>query len=109
KGILRTWEVVDKAGDLHLLTDTIVVFRLPKLTPEAFVNAGEDTSYCELQPVLKEGEIQKRYTSWKQPIGLHDYELVYSKLKGVVYELPLSIAAATALTAHSQGEQVWKE
>src|SRR5690606_32466258 len=39
--LFRTWESYDKAGRLATITDTIVVFRYPLLTPGAFVDAGE--------------------------------------------------------------------
>ncbi|WP_236972652.1 choice-of-anchor Q domain-containing protein, partial [Membranihabitans marinus] len=109
KVILRTWEVFDKSGSLYLLTDTIVVFRLPKLTPESFVVSGEDTSYCELEAVSKEGESLKRYAAWKQPVGLHDYELPYAKLKGLTYELPVTVIIAGMENASAQGEEVFNE
>src|SRR5690606_14255404 len=48
----------------------------------------------------------KRYASWKQPIGLHDYELPYSKLRGVTYEIPATIIVAGLVNASAQGPDV---
>ncbi|WP_236973063.1 choice-of-anchor Q domain-containing protein, partial [Membranihabitans marinus] len=109
KVIFRTWEVFDKSGSLYLLTDTIVVFRLPKLTPESFVVTAEDSSYCEIEAVSNEGESLKRYAAWKQPVGLHDYELPYAKLKGLTYELPAAVIIAGMENASAQGEEVFEE
>ncbi len=109
KVIFRTWEVYDKEGNLSTLTDTIVVFRLPRLTPGAFVGSPEDSFYCEIVPVPESGEGLKRYASWKQPIGLHDYELPYSKLRGVTYEIPATIIIAGLVNAASQGPDVLEE
>src|SRR5690606_39843292 len=46
-----------------------------------------------------------RYASWKQPMGLHDYELPYSRLRGLTYELPFSIIVAGMTHAESQGPE----
>ena len=92
--IFRTWESYDKEGNLSTLTDTIVVFRLPKLTPDAFVGSAEESFYCELERYPTKETRLKRYASWKQPVGLHDYELPYSKLQGVTYEIPSTIIAS---------------
>uniref|UniRef100_UPI001F17EAEC Ig-like domain-containing protein n=1 Tax=Membranihabitans maritimus TaxID=2904244 RepID=UPI001F17EAEC len=107
--IYRTWEVFNKVGDLFTLTDTIVVLRLPMLTAESFLGYKEDTVYCEIEPLKEEGESVKRYAAWKQPLGIHDYEEAYSKLGGVVYELPLTIVGAGLLNAQSQGDEVLEE
>ncbi|MBY5956811.1 T9SS type A sorting domain-containing protein [Membranicola marinus] len=101
--IFRTWEVFDKDGNLATLTDTIVVFRLPKLTPDAFIGTAEDSFYCELVAVPNDGGVLKRYASWKQPVGLHDYELPYAKLRGVTYELPLTVITAELEHASDEG------
>lgn len=107
--IFRTWEVFNKDGDLFTLTDTIVVLRLPQLTSANFVGYSEDSVYCELTPNLVSGEAEKRYASWKQPVGLHDYELVNTKLRGVVYEIPLTIIIAGYEAAQAQGPLVVDE
>src|SRR5690606_26581391 len=106
--IYRTWEVFNKAGDLFTLTDTIVVLRLPMLTEASFAGFMEDTVYCEITSTESEGPVTWRYASWKQPVGLHDYEKPNIKLQGVVYQLPLTIVAAGALNAYDQGEQAWQ-
>ncbi|MBY5957951.1 T9SS type A sorting domain-containing protein [Membranicola marinus] len=107
KVIHRTWEVYDKEGNLSTLTDTIVVLRLPKLTPEAFVGSPEDSFFCTLEPVPSEGEGLKRYAAWKQPVGIHDYELPYTKLQGVVYDLPQTVVLAGLQNAWNQGPNVF--
>ena len=107
--IIRTWEVYDKDGRLSTLVDSIVVFRLPRLTPDAFVGTPEDSFYCDIIPVPNQGDGLKRYASWKQPIGLHDYELPYSKLRGVTYEIPATIIEAGILNAAFQGPDVFEE
>ncbi len=103
KIIYRTWEVFNKAGELFTLTDTIVVLRLPALTASNFVGYSEDSVYCEITPQVKSGESQKRYSAWKQPVGLHDYELPNAKIGGVVYEIPLTIIIAGVELADAQG------
>src|SRR5690606_15182098 len=107
--IFRTWESYDKAGRLATITDTIVVFRYPLLTPGAFVDAGETELYCELDETFHEGGSLKRYASWKQPLGLHDYERPYTKLRGVTYEIPATIMVAGILNAAFQGLDVLEE
>ncbi len=107
--IFRTWESYDKEGRLTTLTDTIVVFRLPRLTPGAFVGTFEDSFYCELETVVNDGDAEKRYASWKQPLGLHDYERPYDKLRGVTYEIPATIIIAGLTHAFSQGAEVYAE
>ena len=109
KIIFRTWEVYDKVVKLYTLTDTIVEYRLPRLTPGAFVGTFEDSFYCEIIPVPQYGEGLKRYASWKQPVGLHDYELPYSKLQGVTYEIPGTIIYAGLANAAAQGPDVFEE
>src|SRR5690606_1628317 len=101
--IFRTWESYDKEGNLATITATIVVFRLPRLTPNAFIGSAEDSFYCELEAVPSEREALKRYASWKQPVGLHDYERPYSKLRGVTYEIPATIIIAGLTNAFAQG------
>src|SRR5690606_21601397 len=54
--IYRTWESYDKAGRLATLTDTVVVFRLPLLTEGSFVGSPEDSFYCDIHPVITNGE-----------------------------------------------------
>ncbi|MBY5959478.1 DUF285 domain-containing protein, partial [Membranicola marinus] len=107
--IFRTWESYDKDGNLSTLTDTIVVFRLPKLTPDAFIAASEEEYYCSLEATPNTGESLKRYIAWKQPVGLHDYERPYAKLRGVTYEIPVSVIALGLLNAILQGEEVFYE
>src|SRR5690606_11205114 len=67
--ILRNWEAFDKEGRLTVMTDTIVVFRLPLLTEGSFVGSPEDSFYCDIHPVITNGEPFKRYVSWKQAVG----------------------------------------
>ena len=55
------------------------------------------------------GKLLKRYASWKQPMGLHDYELPYTKLRGVTYEIPGTIIVAGLLNAYAQGQNVFEE
>ena len=107
--IFRTWESYDKEGNLATLTDTIVVFRLPRLTPDAFVGSAEDSLYCDIEMVSEDGESSKRYASWKQPVGLHDYEQPYSKLRGVTYEIPATIIIAGLTNAFAQGIDTYQE
>src|SRR5690606_9002623 len=107
--IFRTWESYDKEGNLATLTDTIVVFRLPRLSPNAFIGSAEDSFYCELEAVPSEREALKRYASWKQPVGLHDYERPYSKLRGVTYEIPATIIIAGLTNAFAQGFDTYQE
>ncbi len=101
--IFREWTATTKDGERCVGVDTIVVMRLPKLTPEAFIGTAEDTVYCELEPVPNDGGLLKRYASWKQPVGLHDYELPYAKLRGVTYELPLTVVEAGLDHASDEG------
>ncbi|MBY5959577.1 hypothetical protein KUV50_15600, partial [Membranicola marinus] len=109
KVIWRTWESYDKNGQLTTLTDTIVVFRLPELTPEAFLANAEDSFFCELEPVVDEGDALKRYAAWKQPVGIHDYEYAHSKLGGVIYDLPLTVIEAGLDHAWDQGPKIFAE
>src|SRR5690606_3470737 len=109
KVVYRTWESYDKEGRLATWTDTIVYFRLPLLTPAAFVNPAEEEYYCELAPVYDEGESLKRYASWKQPMGLHDYERPHAKLRGLTYEIPATIIIAGLVNAYAQGQTVFEE
>src|SRR5690606_35091415 len=89
--------------ELFTLTDTIVVLRLPALNASNFVGYTEDSVYCQITSQVKSGESQKRYRAWKQPVGLHDYELPNAKLGGVVYEIPLTIIIAGVELAEAQG------
>ena len=107
--IIRHWEFNFKDNYTAFCTDTIVVLRLPKLTPDAFISSATDTFYCELQGVPNSGDLLKQYASWKQPLGLHDYELPYSKLRGLTYELPLTIIEAGLQNAADQGIEVYNE
>src|SRR5690606_29234042 len=107
--IFRTWEVFNKEGDLFTLTDTIVVFRLPRLTPDAFTGNTEDTIFCQLTSIATSGERGKRYHSWKQPVGLHDYERPHTGLQGVVYEIPATIILKGLSEALLQGTDIFLE
>src|SRR5690606_18907806 len=103
--IFREWTAVTAGGARCTGVDTIVVYRLPKLTPESFIGTAEDSFYCELIPVHNDDGPLLRYASWKQPMGLHDYELPYSRLRGLTYELPFSIIVAGMTHAESQGPE----
>ena len=107
--IYRTWEVFNKEGELFTLTDTIVVLRLPALNASNFVGYAEDSLYCEIEPLTLTGGAQKRYSAWKQPVGLHSYELAHTQLGGVAYEIPLTIIIAGLEGAQSQGALVLEE
>lgn len=107
--IIRHWEFSYKDIYSSFCSDTLVVFRLPKLTPDAFVGSSEDTFYCEIEPIPHTGELLKHYAAWKQPVGLHDYELPHSKLNGVTYELPQTVIEAGLQNAWQQGELVFRK
>src|SRR5690606_6462143 len=92
--IFRTWEAYDKEGNLATLTDTIVVFRLLRWTPGAFIEQAEETNYCSVDAFVEDGDALKRYASWKKTVGVHDYERPYDKLGGLTYEIPASIILA---------------
>ncbi|GAA5220502.1 hypothetical protein GCM10025777_11320 [Membranihabitans marinus] len=100
--IFRTWEVFNKEGEMTTLTDTIVVMRLPAFGPTSFKGKAEDTTYCEIEAVVDPGETLKRYAAWKQPMGLHDYELPTGKMGAVTYELPAAVVLAGYVNAQSQ-------
>lgn len=104
KIILRTWEVFDKGGNRFTLTDTIVVMKLPKLTPGAFLNQAEDTIHCEINSYLQDSIYSKSYKKWKQPLGLHDYERPYTKLKGVEYYIPEAFMKEGLISASEKKE-----
>lgn len=107
--IIRHWEFNYKDKFTAFCTDTIYVFSLPKLTPAAFIGTIEDTFYCELEAAHNDGEILKHYAAWKQPVGLHDYELPYTKLAGLTYEIPLTIIEAGLINAQAQGSVVYEK
>src|SRR5690606_29354235 len=88
KVILREWTAITPGGERCTGVDTIVGLRLPKLTRGAFVGSAEETLYCDVDPDQNSGGLLNHYVSWKQPVGLHDYELPFTKLRGVVYEIP---------------------
>ncbi|GAA5225311.1 hypothetical protein GCM10025777_59420 [Membranihabitans marinus] len=100
--IFRTWEVFNKEGVMSTLVDTIVVLRLPAFGPASFKGKAEDTTYCEIEENQIGGETLKRYAAWKQPMGLHDYELPYGKMGAVTYELPAAVLLAGYVNAASQ-------
>lgn len=79
------------------------------LTPEAFIAPAKETSYCVLEAVPQENKLLKQYTSWKQNVGLHDYELPHSNLQGVVYEIPAAIILAGLTNAFAQGSDVYEK
>ena len=89
--IWRTWEVFDASGNLTTMVDTIVVIRLPELTPSSFVGNISDSVFCDLKQIGPEGYDEVRYNAWKQATGIHDYELPYTKLRALIYDLPASI------------------
>ena len=107
--IYRTWEVFNKEGELFMLTDTIVVLRLPALNASNFVGYSEDSGYCAIEPVNNPTKILKQYAAWKQPMGLHDYELPHTRLRGVTYELPLTVVLSGLETAQAQTANVMNE
>src|SRR5690606_30989234 len=107
--IYREWTATTPGGERCTGVDTIVVFRLPKLTPEAFVSPAEDSFYCELETITDEGESLKQYATWKQPVGLHDYERPYSRLQGLTYEIPATIIITGLTNASAQGQDVLAE
>ncbi|WP_236971163.1 hypothetical protein, partial [Membranihabitans marinus] len=100
--IFRTWEVFNKDGAITTLVDTIVVLRLPAFGPASFKGKAEDTAYCEIDENEIGGETLKRYAAWKQPMGLHDYELPYGKMGAVTYELPAAVLLAGYVNAAAQ-------
>src|SRR5690606_23694875 len=53
------------------------------------------------------GERVKRYVSWKQAVGLHDYERPHTGLQGVVYEIPATIILNGRSEAFLQGTDVF--
>lgn len=89
--IIRQWYATTSDGETCSANDTIVVYRLPKLTEESFLGKKVDTMYCRLTPVLNSGTNEVTHHAWKQPTGIHDYELPYAKLGAFVYDLPVSI------------------
>ncbi|GAA5220822.1 hypothetical protein GCM10025777_14520 [Membranihabitans marinus] len=103
--IFRTWEVFNKNGEITTLTDTIVVLRLPAFGPASFKGRAEDTVYCEIVETEVDGDPVKRYAAWKQPMGIHDYELPYGKMGAVTYELPAAVLAAGYVNAALQNLQ----
>src|SRR5690625_1880767 len=101
--ILRHWEVTGHDGQRTVMTDTIIVMRLPKLTPGAFVGAFKDTVYCDIKSYVgKPGEDIYRYASWKQPVGLADFEQPYSGLGSIVYHIPGYVIEAGLWNAWNQ-------
>src|SRR5690625_854564 len=78
--IWRHWEVIDKYGQRTTMTDTIIVMRLPKLSPGAFLGSAKDSFYCDLKAHPQAGEDIYRYAAWKQPVGIADFEQPYSGL-----------------------------
>ncbi|MBY5960289.1 FG-GAP repeat protein, partial [Membranicola marinus] len=109
KVIWRTWESFDKNGQLTTLTDTIVVFRLPQLSQEDFLAAAETEFFCKVEAGVEPGDALKRYAAWKQPVGIHDYEYPHSKLRGVIYDLPLTVIEAGLDHAWDQGPKIFAE
>ncbi|GAA5221021.1 hypothetical protein GCM10025777_16510 [Membranihabitans marinus] len=89
--IYREWFARTPDGEFCSAYDTIVVMRLPKLLETSFVSHAKETVYCSVNSVVSDQSTQKRFAAWKQPMGIHDYELPYAKLKGLVYELPLQL------------------
>lgn len=89
--IYRTWEVYDKDNNVTTMTDTIIVIKLPQLSAGSFVGDRVDSVYCKLHAGTLSGELNITYNAWKQATGIHDYELPYNKMGGLIYELPKSI------------------
>lgn len=101
--ILRHWEVVDRKGQRTVMTDTIIVMRLPKLGPGAFLGNAKEKLYCDLKPHPKKGNDVYEYASWKQPMGLADFEQPNSGLGAVVYNIPGYVIEAGLYNACQQG------
>src|SRR5690625_3951159 len=101
--ILRHWEVTGQDGQRTVITDTIIVMRLPKLTPGAFMGTFKDMVYCDIKSYVgKPGEDIYRYASWKQPVGLADFEQPYSGLGSIVYHIPGYVIEAGLWNACNQ-------
>src|SRR5690625_5005653 len=101
--ILRQWEEVDRKGQRTVMTDTIIVMRLPKLGPGAFEGTAKEKLYCDLKPHPTKGEDEYEYASWKQPMGLADFEQPHSGLGAVVYNIPGYVIEAGLYNACQQG------
>lgn len=101
--ILRHWEVMDRKGQRTVITDTIIVMRLPKLTAGAFEGSAKDSFYCDLKAHPQAGEDVYEYASWKQPVGIADFELPYSGLGAIVYNIPGYVIEAGLYNACQQG------
>src|SRR5690625_2194503 len=103
--ILRHWEVTGQDGQRTVITDTIIVMRLPKLTPGAFVGSAKDSFYCELHDYNEAGEDVYRFASWKQPVGLADFEQPYSGLGAISYHIPGYVIEAGLINACNQSQE----
>src|SRR5690625_1860510 len=104
--ILRNWEAIGSEGQRVVITDTIIVMRLPKLTAASFVGEFKNHYYCELDGYSDRDEPMVEYASWKQPVGIGDYELPVEKLGHVVYHIPGSIIHAGLANACAQGDEI---
>src|SRR5690625_44284 len=104
--IYRQWYAESADGKMCSGTDTIVVMRLPKLTAESFLGEFKNHLYCELDGYTDSDEPMVEYASWKQPVGIGDYELPAEKLGHVVYHIPGSIIHAGLANACAQGGEV---
>src|SRR5690625_2552222 len=102
--ILRHWEVTGSQGQRTTITDTIIVMRLPKLAPGAFVGTAKDTTYCELHPYKEDGEDIYRFAAWKQPMGIADFEQPYSQMGALSYHIPGYVIEAGLINACNQSQ-----
>src|SRR5690625_689328 len=102
--ILRHWEATSRDGQRTVMTDTIIVMRLPKLTPGAFLGSAKDSFYCDIHEYGADGDDIYRYASWKQPVGLADFEQPYSGLGAISYHIPGYVIEAGLVNACRQGQ-----
>src|SRR5699024_2488504 len=102
--ILRHWEVTGRDGQRTVITDTIIVMRLPKLTAGAFVGSAKDSFYCDIHEYVADGEDVYRFAAWKQPMGIADFEQPYSQMGALSYHIPGYVIEAGLLNACRQGQ-----
>src|SRR5690625_7452043 len=80
--------------------------RLPKLMAESLLGEFKNHLYWELDGYKDSDEPMVEYASWKQPVGIADYELPVEKLGHVVYHIPGSIIHAGLANACAQGGEI---
>src|SRR5690625_3307797 len=102
--ILRHWEATGRDGQRTVITDTIVVMRLPKLTAGAFVGSAKDSFYCTLHESTGDGEDVYRFAAWKQPMGIADFERPYSQMGALSYHIPGYVIEAGLINACNQSQ-----